>query len=357
MWDKLEDIERRFNALTDKMSDPSVAGNATEFQKVAKERAQLEPVVEGWKTLRTLREGIEENRALIAEESDAELIELAREELAEQEARLPELEAEVQILLLPKDPNDSKNVILEVRAGAGGEEAALFAGDLLRMYLRYGERRRWKVELMSKSDSERGGIKEAVLRLEGQEVFADMKYESGVHRVQRVPETESQGRIHTSAASVAVLPEADEVEVKIDPKELRIDVFRASGPGGQSVNTTDSAVRIVHLPTGITVSMQDEKSQHKNKAKAMTVLRSRLLEAEERKAAEERSEVRRGQVGSGDRSDKIRTYNFPQDRLTDHRIGLTVHNLPGILAGNLEDVVMALRTHFQTEALKAGGMA
>ncbi len=353
MWEKLEDVERRFEALTEKMSRPEIASQPGEYQAVAKERASLEPLVLKLREAREVARQIDETRSLLEEESDPEMVGLARDELSKLEAERTALEKDLEILLLPKDPNDERNVILEIRAGTGGEEAALFAGDLMRMYLRFAERHRWKSEILSLSESERGGVKECVIRLEGDAVFSHLKYESGVHRVQRVPETESQGRIHTSAASVAVLPEAEEVDVKIDPSELRIDVFRSSGPGGQSVNTTDSAVRITHLPTGLVVSMQDEKSQHKNKAKALMVLRSRILEHERQKQASERAELRRSMVGSGDRSDKIRTYNFPQDRLTDHRIGLTRHNLGEILDGDLDEIVRACRTHFQAEALKA----
>ncbi|MFW5878809.1 MAG: peptide chain release factor 1 [Myxococcota bacterium] len=357
MLDKLEDLERRFEALTDKMSSPEVAANAAEYRKVAKERAGLEPLVETYKAYRRTLTQLEENRGFMETEKDPELREMAKEEIQSLEDEQERLEHQLRLLLLPKDPNDEKNVILEVRAGTGGEEAALFAGDILRMYLRYADRMRWRVEMLSKSESERGGIKEAVVRFEGDEVYSHLKYESGVHRVQRVPETEAQGRIHTSAASVMVLPEAEEVDLQIDEKELRIDVFRASGPGGQSVNTTDSAVRITHLPSGIVVSMQDEKSQHKNRARAMTVLRSRLLEMEEQRLADERRDLRRSQVKSGDRSEKIRTYNFPQDRLTDHRIGLSRHNLDAVLAGDLEPIVTACRTHFQAETLKAEGLS
>ena len=344
------------------MSDPAVAGRAAEYREIARERASLEPLVEAWREHQSVARQLEESRALLETEKDPEMRALAKDELDTLEDRRAELEEEIKILLLPKDPNDEKNVILEIRAGTGGEEAALFAGDLMRMYLRYADRKGWRVDVMSMSESERGGVKEAVLRIEGRDVFSHLKYESGVHRVQRVPETEAQGRIHTSAASVSVLPEAEEVDVKIDPQDLRVDVFRATGPGGQSVNTTDSAVRLTHIPTGIVVSMQDEKSQHKNKAKAMMVLRARIYELEQEKQEAERTAMRRAQgkqgetlqsVRAGTRADKIRTYNFPQDRLTDHRIGLTRHNLDAVLAGDLDDLVVACRTWFQAEALKA----
>lgn len=352
MWDKLEEIERKFEVLTEKMSSPEVAGNASEYRRVAKERAGMESLVETYRQFRSISEQIRETKSFLELEKDPELREMAREELDGLESGRIIIEEKLKVLLLPKEPNDDKNVILEVRAGTGGEEAALFAAEILRMYLRFADRKRWKAEFLSKSESGRGGIKEAVIRIEGKEVFSHLKYESGVHRVQRVPETETQGRVHTSAASVAVLPEADEVDLHVDEKDLRIDVFRSSGPGGQSVNTTDSAVRITHIPSGITVSMQDEKSQHKNRSRAMLVLRSRLLEAEEARLASERRDMRRNQVRSGDRSEKIRTYNFPQDRLTDHRIGLTRHNLDAVLDGELDSLISACRTNFQAEALK-----
>jgi len=352
VWEKLKEVEERFELLTEKLSLPETAARPSELQAVAKERASLEELVMAIRESREIEAQFTDASALL-ESDDPEMVALAREETKELKVQRETLRARIEILLLPTDPNDEKNVILEVRAGTGGEEAALFAGELMRMYLRFAETHRWRTELLSCSESERGGIKEAIIRLEGDAVFSHLKYESGVHRVQRVPETESQGRVHTSAASVAVLPEAEEIDMHIDATELRIDVYRSSGPGGQSVNTTDSAVRITHLPTGITVAMQDEKSQHKNKAKAMVVLRSRILEAEQRQQDNERSELRRTMVGSGDRSDKIRTYNFPQDRLTDHRVGLTRHNLDGVLAGDLDEIVTACRTFFQAEALKA----
>ncbi|RMG11998.1 MAG: peptide chain release factor 1 [Deltaproteobacteria bacterium] len=352
MVDRLTDVEARFEALTERMSDPSVAANPSEYRKVAKERAALEEVVAAFRDYKRVQSELAESRALAEESDDPEMRALAKEEVQRLEEEDARLEERLKLLLLPKDPNDEKNVILEIRAGTGGEEAALFAGDLMRMYLRYAERKGWKTEILSLSESDRGGVKEAIIRIEGEGVYSALKFESGVHRVQRVPETESQGRIHTSAATVAVMPEAEEVDLQIDPSDLRIDVFRASGPGGQSVNTTDSAVRITHIPTGITVSMQDEKSQHKNKAKAMQVLRTRLLEAEKAKQEAERSELRRTMVGSGDRSDKIRTYNFPQDRLTDHRIGLTRHNLDAVLDGDLDEIVTACRTYFQAKMLE-----
>jgi peptide chain release factor 1 len=346
---KLDGVVQRYEELATLLADPQVIGRRAEFQKLSKESADLGQITESYREYRDLLGRIEENRELL---KDPEMRELAQADTAELEARLPPLEDRIKILLLPKDPNDSKNILLEIRGGTGGEEAALFAADLFRMYTRFAERLRWKVEILSQSQSDKGGFKEIIALIEGKEVYSKLKYESGVHRVQRVPETEAQGRIHTSAATVAVLPEAEEVDVKIDEKDLDIQVQRASGPGGQGVNTTDSAVRLTHKPTGLQVLCMDERSQHKNKAKAMKILRSRLLEMEQEKQDAERKEERRSMVRSGDRSEKIRTYNFPQDRLTDHRIGLTVHNLPSVLDGGLDDVIEALRTHFQAEALR-----
>ncbi len=322
-----------------------------EFVRLSREYAQLEPVA---KVAQALRAALSEAEDLRAMRDDPEMGEMAREELAALEPRIAGLEKELQLQLLPKDAADERNVILEVRAGTGGDEAALFAGDLFRMYQRFAQSRGWTVEILSASESERGGYKEIVASIKGAGAYAALKYESGVHRVQRVPQTETQGRIHTSAATVAVLPEAEEVDVRIEDKDLRIDVFRASGPGGQCVNTTDSAVRITHLPTGIVVSQQDEKSQHKNKAKAMKVLRARIYEMERRKLDEARASERRGQIGSGDRSERIRTYNFPQGRVTDHRIGLTLHKLDQIMAGDgLDELVQALTTEDQAARLAA----
>jgi len=306
--------------------------------EVGRELARLEPVVSVIREWRQVQEGLA-STAEMARDPDEEVRAMAREELTALEARAAALEGELHTLLLPHDPNDDRNVILEVRAGTGGDEAALFAADLFRMYARYADARRWKLELLSSSEASGGGFKEAIAEVTGDGAFSRLKYESGVHRVQRVPVTEAQGRIHTSTATVSVLPEADEVEIDIPDKDLRVDVYRSSGPGGQSVNTTDSAVRITHLPTGLMVAIQDEKSQHKNKAKAMAVLRARLLELEQQRLAEERGEQRRSQVGTGERSEKIRTYNFPDDRVTDHRIGLTIHNLPGLLQGDLDRLV------------------
>ena len=346
--EKIDRILARFSEVERAMA---AGASGEEFVRLSKEYAELEPVV---KVARELRSVLSEKEDLEGLVDDAEMGEVAREELATLLPRIEELERELQVRLLPKDAADERNVILEIRAGTGGDEAALFAGDLFRMYQRYAQSRGWQVEVLSASESERGGYKEIIAAIRGTGAFARLKFESGVHRVQRVPETETQGRIHTSAATVAVLPEAEEVDVQIDEKDLRIDVFRASGPGGQSVNTTDSAVRITHLPTGIVVSQQDEKSQHKNKAKAMKVLRARLYEMERRRQMEERSAERRGQIGSGDRSERIRTYNFPQGRVTDHRINLTLYKLGEIMEGEgLEELVQALITEDRAARLAA----
>ena len=352
MFQKLSGVETRYEALGEELCDPAVINNREKYQELSKEHADLVDVVAAYRAHRETQERIEENKVLL---SDPEFKEMAKEELDEDKKRLAELEAKLKILLLPKDPNDDKNVMLEIRGGTGGEEAALFAGDLFRMYTRLAERKGWKAEILTQSLSATGGVKEVVMAIAGDKVFSDLKYDSGVHRVQRVPTTESQGRIHTSTATVAVMPEAEDVDIKIEDKDLQIDVMRAGGPGGQSVNTTDSAVRITHLPTKMVVICQDEKSQHKNKAQAMRVLRNRLHEQEQRRVDAERASERRSQIGSGERSEKIRTYNFPQDRLTDHRIGMTRHNLQGVLDGEFQDVVDALRAFFQAEALKAHG--
>ncbi|HEY7846753.1 MAG TPA: peptide chain release factor 1 [Candidatus Limnocylindria bacterium] len=354
MDDRLREIEERYEALTGEMSSPGL--EVARMTEVGRELARLEPLVSVIRQWRQTRESLQAT-AEVARDPDEEVRAMAREELATLEARAAELEAELRVLLVPRDPNDERNVILEVRAGTGGDEAALFAADLYRMYARYADGRRWRLELLSASESAGGGFKEAIAEITGSGAFSRLKYESGVHRVQRVPVTEAQGRIHTSTATVSVLPEADEVEVDIPEKDLRIDVYRSSGPGGQSVNTTDSAVRITHLPTGLVVAIQDEKSQHKNKAKAMAVLRARLLEMEQQRQAEERGEQRRSQVGTGERSEKIRTYNFPDDRVTDHRIGLTVHNLPGLLQGDLDRLVDPLAEADHAARLAAVGAA
>ncbi len=341
MIDRLAELEARYEEISRLLSTPEAATNPAQLADYGRELSRLEPIVRGLSEWRTLSEELAGARAM-AEDPDEEMRSMARDEIERLTARSDALEAELRLLLIPTDPNDTRDVIVEVRAGAGGDEAALFAADLFRMYARYAERRRWKMEIMTSSESEAGGVKEVIAELRGEGAYSRLKYESGVHRVQRVPATEAQGRIHTSTATVSVLPEADEVEVQIDEKDLRVDVYRSSGPGGQSVNTTDSAVRITHLPTGLVVAIQDEKSQHKNRAKAMSVLRARLLEAEQDRQAAERGEERRSQVGTGERSEKIRTYNFPDDRVTDHRIGLTVHNLPGLLEGDLDRVIEPL---------------
>ncbi len=351
--DKLREVAVRHAELERLLADPAVIADRIRFLECAKEHAELAPVVEEFGRYEKLLEEIEGHRELLDSE-DEELAELAREELPALNEELTASEERLKILLLPKDPNDEKNTFLEIRAGTGGEEAALFAADLLRMYLRYAERKGWKPQFMSTNESGVGGYKEVIVLFEGRGVYSRLKFEAGVHRVQRVPATESQGRIHTSAVTVAVLPEADEVEVALNPNDLRIDVYRSSGPGGQSVNTTDSAVRVTHLPTGLTVAIQDEKSQHKNKDKALKVLKAQLLAKMEAEQAEEISQTRRGMVGSGDRSEKIRTYNFPQSRVTDHRIGFTSHKMDQILDGSLDEIIDLLITHHQAEFLKGG---
>jgi peptide chain release factor 1 len=351
MFAKLESIERRYEELEQELGSPEVYGDPERYKNVAKAHAELRDIVEKYREYNEVYSSLQDNREMLKDE-DPEIRELARQEVEAGESRLPGIEEDLKVLLLPKDPLDEKNIILEIRAGTGGEEAALFAADLYRMYLRFAENKRWKVEQMSASETGTGGYKEVIANISGDQVYSWLKYESGIHRVQRVPATESQGRIHTSAVTVAIMPEAEEVDVEISPEDLRIDVFRASGPGGQSVNTTDSAIRITHEPTGIVVSCQDEKSQHKNKAKALKVLRSRLLQAEQEKRDAEEAETRRAQVGTGDRSGRIRTYNFPQGRVTDHRINLTLYSLDKIMQGEIEEMIEALSSHYQTEAMK-----
>jgi len=352
MIDRLEQMEQRYNELQAQFALPEVINDHEKYQKTAKTLREIEEPVEKYRELKQVEQGLKDARAMLAE-SDAEMRGLAELEIAELEPREAALNEELKVMLLPKDPNDDKNVILEIRAGTGGDEASLFAAEVFRMYTRFAEQHRWKVEVMSMSESGVGGYKEVIAIIEGERVYSQLKWESGVHRVQRVPETETQGRVHTSAITVAVLPEAEEVDIKIEAKDLRIDTFCSSGPGGQSVNTTYSAVRITHLPTGTVVSCQDEKSQIKNREKGLRVLRSRLYEVEMGKQNAELAAERKSQVGSGDRSEKIRTYNFPQNRLTDHRIGLTLHQLDLVMEGRLQPIVDALVTHYQAEQLKA----
>ncbi len=351
--DKLTEIETKYEELNARLSDARVLADPIVYQKTAKAQAELRDLVEKYREWKDIQKALQETKKLLDESSsDPAMKALAQEEIEQLEKRQAEEEKELKILLLPKDPNDEKNVILEIRAGTGGNEATLFAEEIFRMYSRYAESQGWRTEVLSSSVSGIGGLKEVIALIEGGKVYSRLKYESGVHRVQRVPETEQQGRIHTSAVTVAVLPEADEVEVEIDPKDIRVDTFCSSGPGGQSVNTTYSAVRITHLPTGIVVSCQDEKSQIKNRAKAMRVLRSRLYDMKLEEQQKQITEERRSQIGSGDRSEKIRTYNFPQNRVTDHRIGLTLHQLDRVMDGKLDEVVEGLIAHHQAEKLK-----
>ena len=352
MLDKLAEVEKRYEELERLMSDPGMLNLQREYSKLARERSDLEEIVVCFREWRKVEQEIQENRQLL-EENDEAIRELAKEEVNVLRLREEGLSNRLKFLILPKDPNDSKNVIIEIRAGTGGDEAALFAGELYRMYARYAETRGWRVEILSSSPTGLGGFKEIILMVEGKGAYSRLKFEGGVHRVQRVPVTEGSGRIHTSAVTVAVLPEADEVELEIDPKDIRVDVFRSSGPGGQSVNTTDSAVRITHTPSGIVVSCQDEKSQHKNRAKGMKIMRARLLEKKQEEQRTEIAATRKLMVGSGDRSERIRTYNFPQGRLTDHRINLTIYQLERIMEGEIDEVVEGLITHYQAEALKA----
>ena len=351
MFDKLEDLLIRLEEILSELNEPGLASDPARFQKLMKEQSELQPIADAYKEYKQCQETVEESQSMLEEESDPEMREMLKEELSEAKKRIGELEQELKILLLPKDPNDSKNVIVEIRAGAGGDEAALFAAEIYRMYVKYAESQRWKTELLSLNEKGIGGFKEATFMINGAGAYSRLKYESGVHRVQRVPETESGGRIHTSTVTVAIMPEAEEIDFELDLNDCRFDVFRASGNGGQCVNTTDSAVRLTHIPTGIVVSCQDEKSQLKNRDKAIKVLRSRLYDMELQKRHDEEAEARRSQVGTGDRSEKIRTYNFPQGRVTDHRIKLTLHRLDSVLNGDLTEIIDSLTAADQAARL------
>jgi peptide chain release factor 1 len=351
--DKLENLEKQYLDIELRLADPEVIRAQDVYQKLMKEHAELAPLIQAFRRYKHLERELSDSQSLLKDESDEDLKAMAREDVQSLKEQIGQVEEDLRVLLLPKDPNDDKNVLLEIRAGTGGEEAALFAATLYRMYTRLAERRGWKLEVMSHSATGLGGLKELIALISGDRVYSQLKFESGTHRVQRVPETESQGRIHTSAVTVAVLPEAEDVDVQISPEELRIDVYRSSGPGGQSVNTTDSAVRITHLPTGLVVTCQDEKSQHKNKAKALKVLQARLFDLKQQEQQRQIAQERKTQVGSGDRSERIRTYNFPQGRITDHRIGLTLYRLESILDGDLDELLNGLTTHYRTQALQA----
>lgn len=354
MFSKLEDLERKFEDLNHRITDPAVIQNNALYQKLTRERSGLLDIVDTYRKYKKVNRELDENRQLLGE-NDEGIARMAKEEIVRLQGEKSAIEREIKFLLLPKDPNDEKNVFLEIRAGTGGDEAALFASDLFRMYSRYAETRGWKVGLMDSSPTGIGGLKEIIVQISGKNVYSDLKYEAGIHRVQRVPKTEQQGRVHTSAVTVAVIPEVEDVDIQVNESDITTDVFRASGPGGQGVNTTDSAVRITHKPSGLVVVCRDERSQIKNKAKAMKVLKARLYEAEEEKRSAELRATRKSMVGSGDRSEKVRTYNFPQNRMTDHRIGLTLHQLDSVMDGKLDAVIQALRTHYQTEQLKSGG--
>ena len=354
MFTKLEEVEKRYNHLNDQMSDPKVIARQQEFQQYAREHSELAPVVAEYRVYKKIQSELENNEKILEEDIDEEILTMAREEIIDLRKQMVVVEQKIKIMILPRDPRDERSVIMEIRAGTGGEEASLFALDLFRMYTRYAETKKWRSEILSQSETGKGGFKEVIFNIEGKGVYSKLKYEGGTHRVQRVPETETQGRVHTSAVTVAIMPQVDDVDIKINPSDLKIDVFRSSGPGGQSVNTTDSAVRITHIPSDLTVTCQDEKSQHKNKDKAMKVLRARLYDLEQNKQQEELARERKEQVGSGDRSGRIRTYNFSQERVTDHRIGLTLHKLTLVLQGDLSEIIDALTVYYQAEALKHG---
>jgi len=352
MFGQLAEIEKRYEELNELMSDHKIIQQQSEFQKLAKEQSEISQIVKEYQEWKKNARQLEENQKILEEEQDEELVNMAQEEVESLKQEKEKHEIQLKVLLLPKDPRDAKNVIMEIRAGTGGDEAGLFCADLFRMYSRYAENKKWKVEIMNSNETGVGGLKEVIFNIQGKGVFSKLKFEAGTHRVQRVPTTETQGRIHTSAVTVAILPEAEDVDVQINPSDLKVDVYRSSGPGGQSVNTTDSAVRLTHVPSGIVVICQDEKSQHKNKDKAMKVLRSRLYDEEQRKQQEQLSADRKQQIGSGDRSERIRTYNFPQERVTDHRIGLTLHKLSQIMEGDLNELLEKVTLYFQAEALK-----
>jgi peptide chain release factor 1 len=352
LTDRLENLEKQYQDIELRLADPEVIRAQDIYQKLMKEHAELAPLIQAFRRYKHLEKELADSQSLLKDESDEDLKAMAREEVQYLKEQIGQIEEDLRVLLLPKDPNDDKNVLLEIRAGTGGEEAALFASDLYRMYTRLAERRGWKLDVMSHSVTGLGGLKEIIALISGDRVYSQLKFESGTHRVQRVPETESQGRIHTSAVTVAVLPEAEDVDVQISPEELRVDVYRSSGPGGQSVNTTDSAVRITHLPTGLVVTCQDEKSQHKNKAKALKVLQARLFDLKQQEQQRQIAQERKTQVGTGDRSERIRTYNFPQGRITDHRIGLTLYRLESVLDGDLDELISGLTTHYRAQALQ-----
>jgi peptide chain release factor 1 len=355
MFDKLNELETKFAELSEAISNPSVISDTNRFRTLMKEHSDLTPIMDSYREYKRLNAEVEDAKILLNEESDEDLRQLANDEIKEGTDEIERISEELKVLLLPKDPNDDKNVIVEIRGGAGGDEAALFANSLYRMYGHYAERRRWKTEIMSANENGLKGFKEVVLMIQGKGAYSRLKYESGVHRVQRVPETESQGRIHTSTVTVAVLPEADEVDVNLDMNEVRIDIYRSGGAGGQSVNTADSAIRVTHIPTGIVVACQDERSQLKNKEKALRILRTRIYDAEQERLHKEQASERRSQVGSGDRSEKIRTYNFPQSRVTDHRVGLTLHKLDAVLNGDLDEILDTCITHDQAKKLQGEG--